>query len=221
MRRSRTLTRQCILDAAYGLFWRHGFLRVSMDDIAARADLTKRALYQHFRSKDDLITAALAHSSDLAIARLRGFPSPHERGRPDRFLLHRASAVGGEAEVVGRRFHSCCRGACRSPRSPRPCDRAPAQDSCGEMACGRARRRSYSLAARSSTRSHAAHGRHDGADAHSRRSQLRQSSSARRQNTRSKKVGQAMTPAFRLTTDRLSVLRRPRSFPGGHPFSCG
>ena len=96
--------------------------------------------------------------------------------------------MGGEAEVVGRRFHACCRGACRSPRSPRPCDRAPAQDRCGEMACGRARRRSYSLAARSSTRSHAAHGRHDGTDAHSRRSQLRQSSSARRQKTRSKKV---------------------------------
>jgi AcrR family transcriptional regulator len=47
-----------------------------MDDIAARADLTKRALYQHFRSKDDLITAALAHSSELAIARLRGFHRP-------------------------------------------------------------------------------------------------------------------------------------------------
>ena len=39
MRRSRTQTRQCILDAAYGLFWRQGFLRVSMDDIAARASL--------------------------------------------------------------------------------------------------------------------------------------------------------------------------------------
>jgi AcrR family transcriptional regulator len=47
-----------------------------MDDIAARAHLTKRALYQHFRSKDDLITAALAHSSELAIARLRGFRRP-------------------------------------------------------------------------------------------------------------------------------------------------
>ena len=36
------------LEAAYGLFWRQGFLRVSMDEIAARAGLTKRALYQHF-----------------------------------------------------------------------------------------------------------------------------------------------------------------------------
>ena len=58
MRRSRLQTRQRILDAAYGLFWRQGFLRVSMDDIAARANITKRALYQHFVSKDDLIKSA-------------------------------------------------------------------------------------------------------------------------------------------------------------------
>ena len=73
MQRSRSQTRQRILDAAYGLFWRQGFLRVSMDDIAVRADITKRALYQHFRSKDDLIAAALAHSSELAIQRLQQF----------------------------------------------------------------------------------------------------------------------------------------------------
>jgi AcrR family transcriptional regulator len=76
MRRSRTQTRQCILDAAYGLFWRQGFLRVSMDDIAARAEITKRALYQHFRSKDDLIAAALLNSSELALERLRRFRRP-------------------------------------------------------------------------------------------------------------------------------------------------
>src|SRR5262249_5097247 len=73
MRRSKEQTQLRILDAAYGLFWRQGFLRVSMDEIAARADITKRALYQHFRSKDDLITEALAYSSELAIARLQGF----------------------------------------------------------------------------------------------------------------------------------------------------
>ena len=80
MQRSRTLTRQRILDAAYGLFWRQGFLRVSMDEIAARAKITKRALYQHFRSKDDLIAAALAHSSELAIQRLQTFQRPAKAG---------------------------------------------------------------------------------------------------------------------------------------------
>jgi AcrR family transcriptional regulator len=45
MRRSAADTRRKILEAAYDLFWRQGFLRVSMDDIAARAGLTKRTLY--------------------------------------------------------------------------------------------------------------------------------------------------------------------------------
>jgi AcrR family transcriptional regulator len=76
VKRSATQTRQRILDAAYGLFWRQGFLRVSMDEIAARAAITKRALYQHFRSKDDLMAAALAKSSELALARLNTFGRP-------------------------------------------------------------------------------------------------------------------------------------------------
>jgi len=73
MRRSRDETHRRILDAAYGLFWRQGFLRVSMDEIAARAGITKRAMYQHFRSKDDLMAAALAQSSKLAMQRLEQF----------------------------------------------------------------------------------------------------------------------------------------------------
>jgi AcrR family transcriptional regulator len=78
MRRSRLETRRRILDAAYGLFWRQGFLRVAMDDIAARADVTKRTLYQHFSSKDDLIKAALAYSSEFALIRLRQFKRPSD-----------------------------------------------------------------------------------------------------------------------------------------------
>jgi AcrR family transcriptional regulator len=76
MRRSRDETHRRILDAAYGLFWRQGFLRVSMDEIAARAGITKRAMYQHFRSKDDLMAAALAQSSELAMQRLEQFQRP-------------------------------------------------------------------------------------------------------------------------------------------------
>jgi AcrR family transcriptional regulator len=51
-----------------------------MDDIAARAGITKRALYQHFPSKDDLMAATLAHSSKLAIERLRAFPRSDKPG---------------------------------------------------------------------------------------------------------------------------------------------
>src|SRR6516165_5231078 len=69
-------TKLRILDAAYALFWRQGFVRVSMDEIAQRAKLTKRTLYQHFRSKDELMASALARSSDLALARLEAFRLP-------------------------------------------------------------------------------------------------------------------------------------------------
>jgi AcrR family transcriptional regulator len=80
VKRSKQQTRLRILDAAFGLFWRQGFLRVSMDEIAARAGITKRALYQHCASKDDLMAMTLAHSSRLAIERLRAFPHAGEPG---------------------------------------------------------------------------------------------------------------------------------------------
>ena len=48
MPRSGEPTRQTILDAAYGLFRRKGFTRVSMDEIAAATAVTKRTLYYHF-----------------------------------------------------------------------------------------------------------------------------------------------------------------------------
>jgi AcrR family transcriptional regulator len=80
MRRSAAQTRLRILDAAYGLFWRQGFLRVSMDQIAARAGITKRALYQHFKSKDALMAATLSYSSELALKRLRQFHMPVTTG---------------------------------------------------------------------------------------------------------------------------------------------
>jgi AcrR family transcriptional regulator len=80
MRRSAAQTRLHILDAAYGLFWRQGFLRVSMDEIAARAGITKRALYQHFKSKDGLMAATLSYSSELALKRLEQFHRPVTTG---------------------------------------------------------------------------------------------------------------------------------------------
>jgi AcrR family transcriptional regulator len=79
MTRSAARTNLLILDAAYGLFWRQGFVRVSMDQIAERAKLTKRTLYQHFRSKDDLIAATLAHASELALERLDNIKLPANR----------------------------------------------------------------------------------------------------------------------------------------------
>jgi AcrR family transcriptional regulator len=62
---------QTILTCAYQLFHRHGFNRVSMDEIATAARVTKRTIYYHFRSKDDLIAAALEHQHELAVTTFR------------------------------------------------------------------------------------------------------------------------------------------------------
>jgi AcrR family transcriptional regulator len=75
-------TRQRILTAAYKLFYRHGFVRVALEAIAAEAGVTKRTLYYHFRSKDDLLAAALDLHSGLALVRIRewGAALPAEPG---------------------------------------------------------------------------------------------------------------------------------------------
>ena len=49
-----------ILDAANRLFYGEGIRAVSVDAIAAKAGITKKTLYYHFKSKDDLIAAYLA-----------------------------------------------------------------------------------------------------------------------------------------------------------------
>ena len=52
-------TRERILKAAGKLFYGEGIRAVSVDAVAEKAGVTKRTLYYHFRSKDDLIAAYL------------------------------------------------------------------------------------------------------------------------------------------------------------------
>lgn len=73
MPRSAAVTRQRILDAAYSLFRRRGFSRVSMDEIALVAKLTKRTLYHHFTSKDQLLANVLEAQHALALQAFRTF----------------------------------------------------------------------------------------------------------------------------------------------------
>ncbi|MGA2795854.1 MAG: helix-turn-helix domain-containing protein [Roseiarcus sp.] len=73
MPRPAERTRRRILDAAYELFYRKGFSRVSVDEIAAFAGLTKRTLYYHFKSKDELLGSVLALHGELALARIRKY----------------------------------------------------------------------------------------------------------------------------------------------------
>ncbi len=88
MPRASEKTRR-ILDCAYELLYRKGFGGVGVDEIDASAGVTKRTLYYHFESKDELLAAVLNLHHELALARIRKYQ-------------HRYS--GGAADIVGLLF---------------------------------------------------------------------------------------------------------------------
>jgi AcrR family transcriptional regulator len=71
MTRDASITRHDILAAADELFYGQGLRSVSVDEIAAKAGITKKTLYYHFRSKDALIAAYLAARDRPTLARFQ------------------------------------------------------------------------------------------------------------------------------------------------------
>ncbi|MBH1985401.1 MAG: helix-turn-helix transcriptional regulator [Burkholderiales bacterium] len=63
-----TLKTQRILDAALAVFCRYGYRKTSMLDIAQAADMSRAALYLHFKNKEDVFRAGSerAHASVMA-----------------------------------------------------------------------------------------------------------------------------------------------------------
>lgn len=57
--------RQQLVDTAIELFYAHGFHGVGIDRIAEAAHVSKKTMYHHFRSKEELILAALKHRDGL------------------------------------------------------------------------------------------------------------------------------------------------------------
>jgi AcrR family transcriptional regulator len=71
--RSGAATHARIIERAYKLFRRQGYNRVTMDEIAAAAAVTKRTLYLHFTSKDELLAKVLEEQHHLALNAFRTF----------------------------------------------------------------------------------------------------------------------------------------------------
>lgn len=70
--RSRTGTRQAIVEAAIDCFTRGGFANTGMEDVAAAAGTSRQTLYNHFDGKQTLITEVLAYRATAILERLRG-----------------------------------------------------------------------------------------------------------------------------------------------------
>jgi AcrR family transcriptional regulator len=82
MARSGIPTRERIISAANALFYNDGIRGVSVDAVAEKAGVTKRTLYYHFRSKDDLVAAYLAGRDQPNLALFRKWFSEAEGSLP-------------------------------------------------------------------------------------------------------------------------------------------
>lgn len=89
MRHRGEETRTAILTAAHVAFYRNGYTRVGMSEIAAAAGVTKRTLYHHFDSKDSLLEAMLERQTALSA---------------ETFRLAVDRPAGDAAEMVARIF---------------------------------------------------------------------------------------------------------------------
>jgi AcrR family transcriptional regulator len=96
---SEGTTREKIIDAANRLFYREGIRAVSVDAVAEAAGLTKRSLYYHFKSKDELIADYL---------RLRDHPNL------TRYAAWYAAAEGELGDRIGAIFDHLAREAGKS-----------------------------------------------------------------------------------------------------------
>lgn len=68
-------TREAVLKAALDLFYEKGYTRTTFDEIAKRINLTKGAVYWHFRNKADLLAELLKDRFQARRAQLN-LPEP-------------------------------------------------------------------------------------------------------------------------------------------------
>ncbi len=91
-------TRERIVAAANRLFYGEGIRAVSVDAVAEEAGITKRSLYYHFQSKDELIAAYLASRDQPNLESYRRWFEAAEGDAGDR-----VAAIFGRLAKAARR----------------------------------------------------------------------------------------------------------------------
>ena len=72
----RERTRTAIVDAARARFVEHGFAATTIGEIQSAAEISRGALYHHFRSKDEVFEAVFVETSAEAIRRAKAASDP-------------------------------------------------------------------------------------------------------------------------------------------------
>jgi AcrR family transcriptional regulator len=88
--RKKLRTRKAISEAAIGLFLEHGYDAVSVADVAAAAEVSKRTLFAYFPTKDDLVLHRIADHQTEAARVVRG----RRTGEAPLDALHRHLLAG-------------------------------------------------------------------------------------------------------------------------------
>jgi AcrR family transcriptional regulator len=102
-----------ILDVAAALLLRHGYRRVTIDDVAAGADIGKGTVYLHWKTREKLFTAVFEREVLQAIADLlQALRQDPQVSLPHRFahayflaIMHRPLLRGfvlGDADLLGK-----------------------------------------------------------------------------------------------------------------------
>ena len=95
--RKKQRTRQAISDAATALFAERGFDAVTIDEVAAAAEVSKKTIFNYFGSKEDL----LFDEAEAAEARLLAAVRGREPGEPVLAAVRRYTLAGIERMCSG------------------------------------------------------------------------------------------------------------------------
>lgn len=92
-------TRQRILEAAAGMFWRRSFHGVAIDDVAVKSGVNKATIYRYYLDKAELALAAVVYNGESVIAEIFE-PTFAKHSDPD----DRLAAIYGCLYEAHRRF---------------------------------------------------------------------------------------------------------------------
>ena len=62
-----------IVKRALNDFMQYGFKTFTMDDLASKMGISKKTLYEHFPSKNDLVEAVLDYALDMSCKNVEAF----------------------------------------------------------------------------------------------------------------------------------------------------
>ncbi len=93
--------RRQLLEAALGVFARHGYRKTSMDDVAHAAGVSRQGLYLHFPTKEDLFRAAVEQALGRSQAAVATVLARGDGALEDRLVDAFDAWVGQFVEAVG------------------------------------------------------------------------------------------------------------------------